>query len=83
MNSTGSAELDNFVFRLLKAVKPLDLKLRPPPSIPTSPKNLPLIGAVTAVAIAGVGWLGVNAAQRLHWTDRVGPEAAVISQNAR
>ena len=72
MESTGDAVLDKFVERVRQACKPLDLKLKAPPSIPSSPKNMPLIGAVAGLAIAGVGWLAVKAVQgEKSWTDRV------------
>lgn len=81
MDSSGDAGLDKFLEQFRKACKPWNAELKPPPSIPTSPKNLPLLYGITAVALVGVGWIAVKVAQKTKpWAERVSQDASDLTR---
>jgi len=80
--SSIEQDTESFVIKTRSAVGHR-LVIPSPPPIFERHNGVPLVYALSAGAIVGVGWLGFKAAQKLHWTDRVAPEGPTVSQNTR
>lgn len=80
--SSIEQEIGSFVIKTRSAVG-RRLVIPSPPPILERHNGVPLVYALSAGAIAGVGWLGFKAAQKMHWTERVAPEGLTVSQTTR